>query len=271
MKTVWKFLNTRIETIQILLTKPQKGVSPQTFQRLASELEKTEAFLGLLKAADPGFHRKSTFRPFKKLVRLVNEISSLQVEERMLNQWFAKDQLTQYKRDVRKIKESKRERYFLKVSGKFVSKIKNLKEELEPFLRQTDKEVLSKYTRKKRKKISKILQKKDFKVSKLEDLRQRVKEYNILISIIGKQKAQKDPFEVLLDAWGLVDQQIDQIGILSESGVFSTKESALIKKVDEKLNLQEVDLIHKIREMIPESGFGKRDSKSDNSPSGKTK
>ena len=255
MKSVWNFLNTRMEAIQVLLSKPKNVVTPQTFQKIAQEIEKLDAFMGLLKDGNDKFKRKKTFKPFKKLARLVDGVSSLQQEEMMLNQLFSKEQLIEYKRDVRKLKESKREDYFLVVDAKFVENLKSIKSDLEPFLRQTGKKNVSEYCKRKKKKISKILGKTELKRSKMDELSERVREYKTIRTLTEKATTKKDEFDLLLDSWKTNHTQISYLLILKESRVFAAKEAGLIKQAENKLNNQEADFISRIIDGISKSGF----------------
>jgi len=254
MKSVWKFLNTREEAIQFLLAKPKNTVTPVTYQKIANEVEMLDAFYGLLKAGDDKFRKKKAFKPFKKLARHAGEVSALQQEEFMLNQLFSKDQLGAYKRDVRRLKETKRANYFMAVNEKFVEALAVQKSALEALLRNINKKLVSEYLKKKKKKISKILNKADFKATKLDDLRSRVKEYNTLKILTEKTKPKKDAFEKLLHEWKIANDRILHLNILIESGVFAAKEANLIKKAKAKLVEDEAGLVKQIVESVSALG-----------------
>jgi hypothetical protein len=244
-----------MDTFQFLLSKPKNVVTPQTFAKIAHEIEMLDAFMGLLKEANDKLKRKRTFKPFKKLAKLVKEVYSLQQEELMLQQMFSNDQLVEYKRDVRKLKESARDNFFLKVDRKFVDHLKSIKLELEPAMLGTGKKIVTQYCKTLKKKISKSLGKKELKVDKLDSLCRKVREYNTIRSIAEKGKHKKDEFEILLDSWQTNKTRINHLMILKESRVFKQKETGLIRQAESKLLAIENELVQKITEAIPTSGF----------------
>ncbi len=251
MKSLWKFLNAREENLQFQLLKPKNVVTPVIFQKIAVEIEMLNAFYGLLKFSDSDFKRKKTFKPFRKLAKLVDEVASLQKEEILLNQLFDKTQLVVYKRDVRKLKELKREDYFSIVNEKFVSILAGKRSDVEPILRKTGKKNVAEFLKKKRKKILKILGKSELDESKISDLRLKLKEYNYLKCLTLKTKPKKDEFELQLDAWNQKNEQISQILILIESGVFEKKELTIIKKAEAKITEGATELTKNINRIIP--------------------
>jgi hypothetical protein len=251
MKSLWKYLNERDENMRFLLVKTKNVVTPLIFQKVSVEIEKLNAFYGLLKFSDSKFRRKKTFKPFKKLAGLVEEVSSLQREESMLNQLFSKEQLVGYKRDVRKLKEMKREDYFSIVNEKFVSILAEKKSEVEPILRSTGKKIVAEFLKKKRKKVLKIIGKSELNESAIEELRTKLKGYNYLKTLITKAKSKKDDFELLLDAWNQNQSQIAHVKILMESGVFDKKELVFIKKVEAKLAEKNAELVNNIKARSP--------------------
>jgi len=251
MKSLWKFLNTREENLQFLLLKPKNVVTPVIFQKIAVEIEMLSVFYGLLKFSDSDFKRKKTFKPFRKLAKMVDEVASLQQEELLLNQLFDKTQLVVYKRDVRKLKELKREDYFSIVNENFVKGLSEKKSELEPILRKTGKKTVAEFLKKRKKKILKVLGKEELSDSKITELRTRLKEYNFLKTLNQKTKIKKDEFEQQLDAWNQKKQQISQIHILIESGVFEKKELVLIKKAEAQLTGEAAKLHSIVNETAP--------------------
>jgi hypothetical protein len=66
-----------------------------------------------------------------------------------------------------------------------------------------------------------------------------------------KTKIKKDEFEQQLDAWNQKKQQISQIHILIESGVFEKKELFLIKKAEAQLTGEAAKLHSIVNETAP--------------------
>jgi multidrug resistance efflux pump len=141
--------------------------------------------------------------------------------------------------------------YFSIVTEDFVTRLSEKKSELEPILRKTGKKTVAEFLKKRKKKILKVLGKEELSDSKITELRTRLKEYNFLKTLNQKTKIKKDEFEQQLDAWNQKKQQISQIQILIESGVFEKKELSLIKKAEAKLTEEAGNLQNTITEIAP--------------------
>ena len=153
MKSIWKFLNTREEALHFLLSKPKTVVMPVTFLKIENEIRMLAAFYGLLKAGDKKFKRKKAFKPYKKLGGTVSEVSALQQQEYMLANLFEKEQLLACKRDVKRLRESKRAEYIKMVDEKYISELGFKKGQLDSLLRKINKKLVQDYLKKKSKKI----------------------------------------------------------------------------------------------------------------------
>ena len=254
MKSIWKFLNDREEAISFLLSKPKNVVTPVTFQKIETEIQMLYDFYGLLKAGDKKFRRKKAFKPYKKLGNMVAEVSLLQQEESMLSLLFEKDKLPDFKRDIRRLKEAKREEYFVTVDEKFVHKLNSKKGELESWLRNINKKLVQGYLKKKAKKISKVMLKGEVNASKLDELRNRLNEYAGLQSLVQKVKTEKDGIAQALKNWKVQNNSLQFITGLKESGIFTAVELKLIKKVEVKLLAEESELVTKVSESILQKG-----------------
>ena len=76
-----KYYKSRINSLEKILGKPDKIVTPEDFHKLRVEIKKLRAVLTLVNWSEKNFKRKKFLKSYKKLFKQAGKVRDLQLEE----------------------------------------------------------------------------------------------------------------------------------------------------------------------------------------------
>lgn len=206
MRALKKYLKKRESTINCLLETQQQYYTPDTIHTLRVELKRLNALFNMINYCTKGFKKKKNFKPFKRIFRQAGKVRELQIEQSLLEEYFALDLLPDYKEYLEKLLTRKLNFFFI-IKDNSLPQILNEKyQKIVPLLNATSTKKATRYVAKKRAGIKKLIARKTLKNKHLHPLRKQLKEYQYSYSSLNydsqnKPTSGKDILPELLGEW----------------------------------------------------------------------
>lgn len=256
MKALKKYLKKRKCTISFLLEKQQQSYTPDTFHVLRVAIKKLNALFNLANYYSKGFKKKKTFKPFKRIFRQAGKVRELQVEESLLEEYFAFNLLPEYKDHLKKLLTRELKVFFLITNNGLSQTLKKKYRKIVPLLAKTSKKKANRYMDKKRTKIEKLLRQNALKSKQIHPLRKRLKEYEYSYKSLNYGKQNKLTrsnliLPELLGEWHDNQIIIKHLKKVIDSGEINPNESAQLENIKASFTFENELLFHKINATLP--------------------
>ncbi|MDI1303474.1 MAG: CHAD domain-containing protein [bacterium] len=260
MKALKKYLKKRKSAILFLLEKQQKSFTPDTFHTLRIEIKKLNALLDLINFCFKNFRRKKTFKPFKLIFCQAGKVRNLQVEETLLEDYFAFNFITQYRNDLKKNLAKELHIFFIIINDYCAKELKKRCCEINSFLAKTSKKKANHFMNKKRTKIKKLLRQKALKKEQMHTLRKRLKKYQYnqkSLNYAKKNKliSKKNTLPELLGEWHDYRMVIQHLKKAIESEEINPKESSQLENSIVTFTFKSQQLFNKINATLSYQSF----------------
>ena len=257
MKGLKKYLNNRQEAIDLILKKPKQLYTAETFHKLRVEIKKLRALFELINHCASEFKKDKNFAPFKLIFRQAGKVRELQVEEAMLKKHFKTNLLKEYKAHLKKLKLEEQEKYFSIINKKEVKILAPQYSHTIYYLKEVNEKKATRYLKKKRLKIGKIIRQKMLSKIQLHELRKKLKTFNYnlkMLDLLNKNKSihKKNILPELLGKWH--DCEITIGNLKKEIKNANIKEKDQLNKIGSKISSESKILLNKIKSALTQEG-----------------
>lgn len=240
MKKLKKYLKNREEVINLLLGKPRRLCTSNTFHDLRVEIKKLNALFELINYCSKDFKRSKTFKPFKQISKQAGKVRDFQVEETILKKYFSNNLIEGYRQQLKKLRLKEQNEYFSLINKKFSESIKKQFHKITPLLRQVTEKKVKQYIDENEKKIEKILQHTILLRPQAHEYRKQLKSlnYNYNILNLWKQNVSHQKKDILLELLGKWhDCQVTILNLKNAtvSDVINPREAKQLKEIKEKI------------------------------------
>lgn len=260
MSALKKYLKKREKSITVLLGKPRLAYTEVTFHKLRVEIKKLNAFFDLIKFCSKDFKRKKTFKPFKLLFRQAGKVREVQIEEEMLEKYFAVNILIEYRNNLRMLRLKRQIKYFSVANEKLAARLRKKCREVGKFLSRIDDRQINNYLGDRRHVIETLIGRKTLKASQIHKLRKHLKRLNYIQKLPGLDKTNetlvvKPGLLKLLGEWH--DSQVFKrhLKLAVDTVGVNPEEKGQLKDVQAKVSSERKLLYNKINEAITRSAF----------------
>lgn len=256
MRALKKYLKKRENTINFLLETQQQSYIPDTFHTLRVEIKRLNALFNLANYYSKRFKKKKTSKPFKRIFRQAGKVRELQVEESLLEEYFAFNLLPEYKGHLEKLLTRELEAFFLITNNGLFQTLKKKYRKIAPLLAKTSKKKAKRYMDKKRTEIQKLLDQNALKNKQIHPLRKLLKEYQYSHKSLnyGKQNRPTRSNHILpelLGEWHDNQVIIKHLKKVIDSGEINPNESAQLENIKASFTFENELLFHKINATLP--------------------
>jgi CHAD domain-containing protein len=257
MRVYKKYLKKRERAIIVILGKPRLVYTMGTFHKLRVEIKKLNAFFDLIKFCCKDFKREKSFRPFKLLFRQAGKVREVQVEEEMLEKYFAIDFLKEYRNNLRVLRLKRQKKVFSVSNEKMAENLKKKCQEAAEFLSLIESEQVNTYFVNRRYRIERLIGQKTLKASQIHLLRKRLKKYNFNERMLDLKRTtqtseRKDSLLKLLGKWHDCQVFIKHLELASKSEGINPAERNQLEEVKARISDDFDNLFNKINESIHE-------------------
>ena len=260
MSALKKYLEKRDRTINGLLETQQECYTPDTFHALRVEIKRLNALFNLVNYCSKEFKKKKTFKPFKRIFRQAGKVRELQIEESLLEEYFAFHLLPQYKDHLEKLLTRELEIFFL-IKNNSLSQILSEKyQKILPLLTKASTKKANRYMNKKRTEIEKLIAQNALKNKQIHPLRKQLKEYQYNHTSLNYDQqnqltTSKDILPELLGEWHDYQIIIKHLKKVIASGSVNPNESSQLEIIKASFIFENELLFHKINATLSSSPF----------------
>ena len=255
MKKLKIYFKSREKGINLLLKKPRRLYTSNTFHELRVEIKKLNALLELINYCSKDFKRNKTFKPFKQIFKQAGNVRDFQIEEAMLKKYFNNNLIKEYRQQLKKLRLKEQNDYFSSINKNFSEKLKNKFHKIIPFLGQVPEKKVKQFIDEKKNKLAKLLNNNTLLKPQAHEFRKQLKSLNYSQKILnlGKQNEthqKKDSLLELLGKWN--DCQITVLNLKKAvaSNVIKPSEEKQLKKITQKIVSDSEILFYLINEVI---------------------
>ncbi|MFV8342136.1 CHAD domain-containing protein [Flavobacterium sp. XS2P39] len=260
MRALKKYLKKRECTINCLLETPQQYYTPETIHTLRVEIKRLNALFNLANYCSKGFKKKKNFKPFKRIFRQAGKVRELQIEQSLLEEYFALDLLPDYKEHLEKLLTGELDFFFIIKSNNLPQILNKKYQKIGPLLTATSTKKATRYVAKKRTEIKKLTAKNPLKDKHLHPLRKQFKEYQYSHNSINyepqnKPTSSKEILPELLGEWHDHQIIIKHLKEVIESGEINSNESDQLEIIKASFIFKNELLFHKIETTLSATLF----------------
>lgn len=255
MKTLVAYFKKRKEAITNLLEKPRHLYTRGTFHQLRIEIKKYKALINLTHFCSKDFKQHKNFKPFKRLFRQAGKIRDLQLEEAMLKKLDSDHLLCQYYNNLKKKRLKEQGKFFLMVHKKFKTILKKKYSAIASFLVTIHPKKTTRYIRKKRKNLKKLLIQGELQPQQFHGLRKQLNslKYNLkCLSVKHKNNFlfRNSNLPALIGQWHDAQVMIKRLEKAIHTGGINPEELSQLEKIKTKIVSDEELLFHKIKDIL---------------------
>lgn len=256
MKTLEKYLKHRETAIISLLEHPRSKYTPGTIHKIRLEIKKLNALFNLINYCSNDFKLKKTFKPFNKIFQLAGKIRELQLEESMLENFFANNEPNNYKTSLKLLKLKEDVYFFLITDQKFVDLLRRKLGLTSLFLPFVNKNKAKTYLKEQQDLTNQFLSQKTILPQQIHELRKQLKtlKYNgKSLSFKKKYFSKKDVFTELLGNWHDLQVISKRLNKMKEIEDTSLEDKILFEKIIAEITSKSEILFEEINLVISKS------------------
>lgn len=204
MKLLKKYLKHRKTAVVSLLERPRSKYTPETIHKIRLEIKKLKALFNLISYCSNDFKQRKTIKPFNKIFRLAGKIRELQLEESMLENFFANNEPSNYRNRLKLLKLKEDVYFFLIGDQKFVDLLKRKFRLTRLFLPFINKNKAKTYLKEQKDLTNQFISQKTILPQQIHELRKQLKtlKYNTKsLSFKKKSISEKERLSELLGNW----------------------------------------------------------------------
>lgn len=260
MKALKKYLEKREAAITALLQKDILAYDARTVHTLRVEIKKMKAFLHLVNYASGDFSLKKIFKPFKAIFRQAGKLRELQVEEAMLKKYTFNRLPTEYRKDLKKQRSEEQRDFYSILSSKLTRRVKKNCRKLVPLVSEVDRKAVSRYLKRKQKKIEKLVTKNTLQAAELHRLRRWLKELEYSRNSVGikgpkSRSVKANNLPILLGKWHDCQVMIRHVEKVTRDRGKHPREVAQLNKIIKDVTADRDLLLDKIEKALTSPGY----------------
>jgi CHAD domain-containing protein len=260
MKTLKKYLNSRIDTITSVLALPRSAYTTESWHLLRVEIKKLNALFDLIGYCVKDFKRKKLFQPFKQVFRQTGKARELQVEIALLEKNFADDRPpNDFIAGLNKLRSKEEKAFFSMLNIKLIGRMKKRSDKISDVLSDIKKKQVKRYLAHQSNRIRTIIQAGDLLPEALHELRKQIKilDYNkkSLPLELPDSMTNKTALPDLLGEWHDLEVMAGHLKKELDAGGMSPEEIIQLEAVHTQLTTGTKDLLEQISTALPASEF----------------
>lgn len=195
-----KYFAKRLKAIiSIIHAKPV--LTTEKIHELRLEIKKAKALFRLVFYTNDEFRRRKYFKPFKTLFDSAGPIRCVQVEQELLKKHIPNEK-DKYLHQLSNVEIEQGKKLVALFQSNVVSKLKNSKKKLTPFLEAVSGEDVNRFLKKEAMKIVSLTDKKIFREQNLHVIRKRLKNFYFIAASAYDDMVIPDPWHKLLELLG---------------------------------------------------------------------
>lgn len=258
MKALEDYFKKREDAILDLLGKPGRKFTVGTFHELRVEIKKLNALFDLIHFCAPGFKRKKTFKPFKRIFRQAGKVRELQLEEALFDERF--DHASgDYRKQLKKLRTKEREAFFSMPTKRLTRRMKKKHRVIVTALSRLNRKKVEQYLEEKKEEIKEVLHQTPLQAEQIHEARKLLKtfNYNRMILASEKQKAllKKEPLSPLMGEWHDCQVTINRLQTAIDSGKIDEEEIRQLETMKAAIAADRKKLFDQLNSAIPASEF----------------
>lgn len=255
-----KYLKKSKTTIDFLLKVPKKKYTLNTFHKLRIEIKKLNSLFDLIHFCSNDFKRKTTYKPFKSIFRQAGKVRELQIEDAMLQKYFEKKCIKDYRKTIKILGLKAKEDFFILVNKKLMNQLNKKYRLIIPYLYEIDSKKITIYLEEKENQIRELLDQEISQVEQIHEIRKQFKILNYIKAILITEEPEKKLLELdvlpeLLGKWHDYQVIIEHLQNMQNKRQLNPTEFDQIKIIKSKIVSECKILFNEIKKLIPNLGL----------------
>lgn len=250
-----KYFKKRIETILVVLGKPQRLFSPEDYHKLRVEIKKIKALFDVIDFCVGEFDSKEHFKPFKSLFKSAGVVRDLQMEIQAIESYKISRRYPDYLKLLEEQRDKAAAKFFLLINDELKQQVGAIYKKTVHFFNHVHKKEIRDYLDDRKEKIIREMKKRDSTDKQMHSLRKQIKGFFYTKKMIASTDipvAKTEELQELMGTWHdhlIIAGHLKKVAETENRNASEMKLMSALKKIIAEKKEQ---LFKKINEMKPD-------------------